>query len=110
MTYQLDSADGDQGFPGNLVAQATYRLTEDNRVEISWQAKVDKTCPVNLTNHAYFNLDGDGSTTDALAQKLQLLPITIFRWKVTGSPAEILPTSAALAWIFVRPRPCNRIC
>lgn len=72
VTYQLDSADGDQGFPGNLVAQATYRLTEDNRVEISWQAKVDKTCPVNLTNHAYFNLDGDGCTTDALAQKLQL--------------------------------------
>ena len=72
VTYRLESADGDQGFPGHLAVQTTYRLTEDNRIEISWQATVDKTCPVNLTNHAYFNLDGDGSTTDALAQKLQL--------------------------------------
>ena len=50
--------------------QVCYRLTPDNRVEISYLAQVDRPCPVNLTNHAYFNLDGAG--TDARAQRLQL--------------------------------------
>ncbi|MGK0683899.1 galactose-1-epimerase [Serratia marcescens] len=68
--YALHSAEGDQGFPGNLDVQVCYRLTPDNRVEISYLAQVDRPCPVNLTNHAYFNLDGAG--TDARAQRLQL--------------------------------------
>ncbi|MBX9497686.1 galactose-1-epimerase [Yersinia enterocolitica] len=70
VTYQLHSPDGDQGFPGNLTAEVQYLLTEDNRLEIHYQAQVDKTCPVNLTNHAYFNLDGEGR--DVRAHRLQL--------------------------------------
>lgn len=68
--YQLHSADGDQGFPGNLDVTLTYRLTPDHRLEISYQAQTDRACPVNLTNHAYFNLDGAGH--DARQQRLQL--------------------------------------
>ncbi|CNH17140.1 aldose 1-epimerase [Yersinia thracica] len=70
VTYQLFSPDGDQGFPGNLTVEAQYLLTEDNRLEIHYQAQVDKTCPVNLTNHAYFNLDGEGK--DVRGHRLQL--------------------------------------
>ena len=70
VTYQLHSPNGDQGFPGNLTAEVQYLLTEDNRLEIHYQAQVDKTCPVNLTNHAYFNLDGEG--LDVRAHRLQL--------------------------------------
>ena len=54
--FSLVSADGDQGFPGELKVSVTYKLTADNRVVISYQAATDKATPVNLTNHAYFNL------------------------------------------------------
>lgn len=57
IVYALDSVDGDQGFPGRLQVTAHYHLTEDNRIRIAYHATVDKPCPVNLTNHAYFNLD-----------------------------------------------------
>lgn len=55
--YALDSVAGDQGFPGALQVTAEYQLTEDNKLRIIYQATVDRPCPVNLTNHAYFNLD-----------------------------------------------------
>jgi len=70
VNYQLISAAGDQGFPGQLMVNLTYQLTADNQVVIDYQAQVDQPCPVNLTNHAYFNLDGEG--TDARQQRLQL--------------------------------------
>lgn len=68
--YRLHSPDGDQGYPGNLVAEVSYRLTEDNAVSIEYLATVDKPCPVNLTNHGYFHLDGANS--DIRPQTLQI--------------------------------------
>ncbi len=68
--FRLESADGDQGFPGNLTAEVRYTVTEDNSVTIDYQATVDKPCPVNLTNHAYFHLDGPNS--DIRPQTLQI--------------------------------------
>ncbi|MCA8877622.1 galactose-1-epimerase [Erwinia pyrifoliae] len=56
--YRLESTDGDQGFPGRLSVSLCYRLDDDNALSISYHASVDSPCPVNLTNHAYFNLDG----------------------------------------------------
>ncbi|WP_108652466.1 galactose-1-epimerase [Dongshaea marina] len=56
--FKLSSADGDQGFPGTLDVNVTYRLTEDNRLSIEYRATTDKRTPVNLTNHSYFNLNG----------------------------------------------------
>ena len=58
---RLESAEGDQGFPGNLVAQVGYRLGEDCSVHMAYTATVDRPCPVSLSNHAYFNLDGHPS-------------------------------------------------
>jgi len=55
--YHLDSPDGDQGFPGELMVSLRYHLDDDNTLSIYYQATVDQPCPVNLTNHAYFNLD-----------------------------------------------------
>ena len=68
--FRLFSADGDQGFPGNLSAMVRYTVTEDNTVAIDYRATVDQPCPVNLTNHADFHLDG--ANTDIRQQKLQL--------------------------------------
>lgn len=57
------SPDGEAGFPGNLKVKVIYRLTDDNAIDIQYEATTDKPTIVNLTNHSYFNLSGvPGST------------------------------------------------
>ncbi|NDV95944.1 galactose mutarotase [Dysgonomonas sp. 521] len=51
--------DGEEGFPGNLKSKVTYILSEDNALQIKYEAETDKPTVVNMTNHSYFNLDGD---------------------------------------------------
>ena len=53
------SADGDQNFPGNVTAKVTFKLTEDNAIDISFEATTDKKTVINMCNHSYFNLSGD---------------------------------------------------
>lgn len=80
----LESADGDQGFPGRLQIWQTIALVE-NEVQISYHATTDRETVVNLTNHCYFNL-GDGQTL--LDHDLQ-----IFAEQVLPVDAEGIPTS-----------------
>jgi aldose 1-epimerase len=62
---QLDlvSPDGDQGFPGTLTTRVTYTVDDDSRLQVHYQATTDAPTVVNLTQHTYWNLDGDGSGT-----------------------------------------------
>ncbi|MFC0229507.1 galactose-1-epimerase [Serratia aquatilis] len=102
VVYQLHSADGDQGFPGNLDVTVTYLLTHDNRLEISYQAQTDRACPVNLTNHAYFNLDGTGN--DARQQRLQLFADHYLPVDSEGIPCADLTAVAGSGMDFCQPK------
>ncbi len=83
--FRYVSADGEQGFPGELVAELTYRLNDD-LLEIEWAATCDAPTVVNLTNHAYWNLAGEG---DVLGHELQLFASTFL-----PVDDELLPTGA----------------
>ena len=69
VTFVLMSPDGDQGFPGNFEVSVTYTLTDENAVEIHYEGSCDQDTVVNMTNHSYFNLNGEG---DVLGQKLRI--------------------------------------
>ena len=56
---QINAADGENGFPGNVTAITTYKVTADNVLDITWEATTDKPTIVNQTNHNYYNLSGD---------------------------------------------------
>lgn len=117
VSFQLLSADGDQGYPGNMTAEVHYRLTDDHRLEIRYQATVDQPCPINLTNHAYFNLDGEGH--DARKQKLQLFAERFLPVDSDGIPcADLTPVEhtgldfrapKTLAEDFLRDREQQRV-
>ena len=63
MSLSCFSEDGEEGYPGNLKVEVCYTLTEENELKIEYTAKSDKETIVNLTNHTYFNLNGEGSVS-----------------------------------------------
>ena len=58
MTFTYLSRDGEEGYPGDLIASVAYELTADNELHVSYQATATKSTPVGLTSHSYFNLEG----------------------------------------------------
>lgn len=61
LTFTMDSPDGDQGFPGTFTAHITYTLNEDNELKLHYTGMSDQDTIANMTNHSYFNLNGEGS-------------------------------------------------
>jgi aldose 1-epimerase len=81
----LDSPNGDQGFPGALSVQVTYTL-RDNALRLDYQATTDAPTVVNLTNHAYFNLAGEGSGS------IEQHVLTLHAGAFTPINARLIPT------------------
>ncbi|WP_275553964.1 galactose-1-epimerase [Mixta sp. Marseille-Q2659] len=104
--YRIDSPDGDQGYPGNLVAQVEYRLDDNNCLTISWEAQVDRPCPVNLTNHAYFNLDAHHG--DARQHTLQLSADSYLPVSSEGIPRAPLQPVENGGFDFRQPKSIGR--
>ena len=61
LVLKYHSPDMEEGFPGNLDVTVTYKVTEDRGINMEYEATTDKATPVNLTNHAFFNLNGEGN-------------------------------------------------
>ena len=76
LRLSLVSPDGDQGFPGTVKLTADYLFSDDNVLTIRYRATTDKPTIVNLTNHSYFNLDGQG-TGDVKNLVLQMFTDTV---------------------------------
>lgn len=86
VTFALTSPDGDNGFPGTVKATATYTVTNDNTLDIVFRATTDKETVVNMTNHSYFNLNGDLTTVCDNEE------LYINADKFTPSDAKYIPT------------------
>jgi aldose 1-epimerase len=86
VTLRLVSPDGDQGFPGTLTVDVTYTLTDNNDFRIDYKATTDKPTVVNLTNHTYYNLAGNGSGS------VENQVLTVMADKVTPTDAFQIPT------------------
>ena len=63
VTFSRVSPDGENGFPGEFSVSVTYELTDENSLSLTYKGKSDQKTIANLTNHSYFNLDGEGSGT-----------------------------------------------
>ena len=64
LLLKLHAADGEEGFPGAVDVTVTYSLDQENGLHIDYLAIPDKKTPINMTNHAYFNLNGGGSVLE----------------------------------------------
>lgn len=77
VTMRYVSRDGDQGYPGAMTVDATYSLDEQDQLTIEYRATTDRPTIVNITNHAYWNLAGEGSAAGAMGH-LVTIPAEIF--------------------------------
>jgi aldose 1-epimerase len=84
--FAYTSKDGEEGFPGNLQARVTYTLTDKNELSFEYHATTDKPTVVNLTQHTYFNLAGDGNG-DVLNHEF-----TIYADSYTPVNKQLIPT------------------
>jgi aldose 1-epimerase len=105
ITLRYVSKDGDQGYPGTLTTFAKYSLSDDNKLTVEYRATTDAPTIVNLSNHAYWNLAGEGSQYDAMDHLL-----TIYADAFLPVDAELIPIGerrhvAGSAFDFRTPKP-----
>ncbi len=99
LTLALKSPDGEEGYPGNVLARVTYHLSGDRELSIHYEAETDRTTPLSLTHHSYFNLAGEGSGSieghhlqifsDQITPVNEQLTLLGTRLNVKGHPSDL---------------------
>ncbi|MDG3086359.1 galactose-1-epimerase [Vibrio hannami] len=106
--FVLVSPDGDQGFPGEVNATVTYTLTNDNEVSIRYTATTDKPTPINLTNHAYFNLEDAESGSDCREHKVKINARYYLPTDAAGIPLGEFDAVKNTNFDFMESKPISR--
>lgn len=104
VSFMLVSADGDQGFPGELSVSVSYQLTDKNQVIIRYNATTTKATPVNLTNHAYFNLSGAEFDADCKSDSLFINAQRYLPTDEVGIPLGEFASVEGRSFDFRRPK------
>lgn len=91
VTFSRTSPDMEQGYPGKLDMNISYKLTDNNELQIRYDAVSDKDTIVNFTNHSYFNLDGEGSGT------IENHVVMLNADKFTPTSADLIPTGEIIS-------------
>ncbi|MFB0612924.1 aldose epimerase family protein [Aurantiacibacter poecillastricola] len=105
VVMELESPDGDQGYPGNLTARVTYTLDDGGDLGILFEATSDAPTIVNMTNHALFNLAGVGAPQGAMDHWLMIPASTFTPVDETLIPTGELAPVAGSVFDFRHPRP-----
>ncbi|TYP72153.1 aldose epimerase family protein [Aquimarina intermedia] len=104
--FEYKSEHLEEGYPGNVLITASYQLTEINELKIIYTATSDKDTVINLTNHAYFNLDGAGSIKN---HELQLSSREMLEVDTKMIPTGIIKPVANTAYDFRKPSTLNKL-
>ena len=89
VVFSRTSPDGEQNYPGELYVEAGYYFSDDNELEITYMARTDKNTVVNLTNHVYWNLAGEGSGQTIFDHELQLNCSQVLEMDPTQIPTGV---------------------
>jgi len=105
--FDYTSPEGEEGYPGTLKARVTYTLTDTNELIIDYRATTDRATPVNLSNHTYFNLAGEGSDT-VLNHELMIDAEEMLAIDKTSIPTGKIASVAGTPFDFRHPKPVGR--
>lgn len=105
--FDYTSPDGEEGYPGTLKARVTYTLTDAKELIIDYRATTDQPTPVNLSNHSYFNLAGEGSDT-VLDHELMIDAEEMLTIDKTSVPTGKIASVAGTPFDFRMSKPVGR--